>query len=161
MKRFRFRLQTLLEVKKRKEEELEIQLAEKNGKIIQTRKQLQEGCDRLSQFQAAEKCQRNASANALMLRLSVLYRHTLQRDIDEKNRRITGLKRDVQAVLQSLTEAKKETKTLNILKGKKLAQWKKDATRQEQEFIDDISQKGYIRKAKNAATHNGDSLLLL
>jgi flagellar export protein FliJ len=50
-----------------------------------------------------------------------------------------------------LTEAKKECKALEILKDKKLLEWKREYKLEEQEFSDDVSQKGFIRKARLAS----------
>ena len=154
MKRFSFRLQTLLTMKERREKELARNVAEKNNEIIRTVKSLQEGRDRLAEFQEEEKRQRTAALSAVLLRLSVVHRHALQRDIEDKGRRIAGLKQELQAAIESLTNAKKETRALEILRDNKLAQWKRDYAREEQEFTDDVSQKGYIRAARTAgATH--------
>ena len=150
MKRFSFRLQTLLDIKQRREEELARTVAEKNNEIIRTFKSLQEGRDRLSQFQAEEKKQRAFALDALLLRLSVVHRHALQREIAERGSRIAALKLELQAAVHSLTEAKKETRALEILRDSKRMEWKRDYGREEQKIIDDVSQNGYNRKLKTA-----------
>jgi flagellar FliJ protein len=155
MKRFRFRLQTLLDMKQRREEELARKVAEKNNEIIRTYKSLQEGRDRLSEFQTEEKIKRATALNVLMLRLSVVHRHALQRDIEDKGRRIAGLKQELQTAVKSLTEAKKERRALEIIRDKKREQWEKDYTQEERKFTDDVSQKGYIRKSRIAAKTQG------
>ncbi len=155
MKRFSFRLQTLLTMKERRQEELARKVAEKNNEIILTVKSLQEGRDRFAAFQDEEKRQRTVALSAMLLRLSVVHRHELQRDIEDTGRRIAGLKQELQAAVQSLTEAKKETKALEILRDKKRAQWKQDYAREEQEFTDDVSQKAHIRASKTAGSAHG------
>ena len=151
MKRFSFRLQTLLDMKKRNEEEMARKVAEKNNEILRTYKSLEEGRDSLARFQADEKKQRSLGLDALLLRLSVVHRHTLQREIETQGRRIVGLKQELQTVLQSLTLAKKETWTLENLRDKKRSQWKRDSLREEQKFNDDVSQTGYIRRSRSPA----------
>jgi flagellar protein FliJ len=147
MKRFRFRLQTLLDMKQRREEELARKVAEKNGEIVQAQKNLQDGRDRLARFQAEEKLQRTSAPSAVLLRVSVAHCHALQRDIEEANRRIAGLRRELESAVHSLTEAKKETRALEILRDNKRDRWKRDFLREEQQFTDDVSQKGQIRKS--------------
>ena len=151
MKRFRFRLQTLLDMKQRREDELARKVAEKNDEIIRADKDLLKGRDRLARFQAEEKKQRAVALSPLLLRLSVLHRHNLQRDIEDQGRRIAGLKQELEAAVRSLTEAKKERRALEILRDKKREQWKLDYMQEERKFTDDVSQKGFIRKAKAAA----------
>jgi flagellar protein FliJ len=154
MKRFGFRLQTLLEMKRRREEDLARRVAEKNNEIILTQKGLRECHNRLSQFQSDEKRRRTLGLSAFLLRLSIAHRHTLQRDIEDAGRRLAGLRLELQAAVHSLTEAKKETRTLEILRDKKQSEWKLEYAREEQAITDDVSQKGHIRKSKAAgATH--------
>jgi flagellar protein FliJ len=148
VKRFSFRLQTLLDIKQRREEELARMVAQKNNEIIRTFKSLQEGRDRLSKFQAEEKKQRASALDALLLRLSVVHRHALQREIAERGSQIATLKQELQAAVLSLTEAKKETRALEILRDNKRMEWKRDYGREEQKTIDDVSQNNFSRKFK-------------
>ncbi len=151
MKRFRFPLQTLLDIKKQREEGLKRAFAEKNGQIMRAQRELEENRAALARFQDHEKRQRTAAPTAQGLRLSVVYRYKLQRDIAGARQAVALLQQEARIVLQSLTEAKKECRALEILKEKKWSRWKRDNKREEQEAIDDISQKGYIRKTRNAA----------
>jgi flagellar export protein FliJ len=151
MKRFRYRLQTLLDIKKRKEEEIKRKLAEKNGQVFRAQKQLKELHEQLAQFQASEKKQRMQSVSIHALRASIVYRYKLQADIAGKGKEIVQCKQDAQNIVKLLTEAKKECKVLEILRDKKLAEWKREYKIEEQEFTDDVSQKGFIRKTRTAA----------
>jgi flagellar protein FliJ len=151
MKRFHFRLQTLLDIKKRNEKELARILAKKNNETLLSKKQLQQCRDSLVEFQASEKRQRAVSLDPLLLKMSVSYRYQLQHDIDDKIRRIAGLKQEVQTITQSLIDAKKQTRALEIIMEKKLEQWKKEYQREDRKFIDDISQR---KSFKNAAAHD-------
>jgi flagellar FliJ protein len=151
MKRFRYRLQTLLDIKKRKEEEIKRKLAEKNNQVLRAQRQLKEFNEQLAEFQASEKKQRMRAASVSALRASVVYRYKLQADIAGKGKEIVQCKQDAQAIVKLLTEAKKECKALEILRDKKLAEWKREYKLEEQEFTDDVSQKGFIRKTRIAA----------
>jgi flagellar FliJ protein len=150
MKRFRFRLQTLLDIKKRKEEEIKIKLGEKNSQVLRSQKNLKDLHEQLAEFQASERKQRMLAVTVSALRASVVYRYKLQADIAGKGREIVQFKQDAQAIVKLLTEAKKECKVLEILRDKKLAEWKREFKLEEQEFTDDVSQKGFIRKTRTA-----------
>jgi flagellar biosynthesis chaperone FliJ len=78
--------------------------------------------------------------------LSVTYRYKLQRDIADAGREATTLRQEAQNLVRELTEAKKESRALEIVKEKKIIQWKRDNKREEQDALDDISQKEHIRK---------------
>jgi flagellar export protein FliJ len=116
---------------------------------------LGQGREALSNFQDRERENRLAAPTAQALRLSITYRYKLQRDIADSEREMTSLRREAQGVIQSLTEAKKESRALEILKEKKLLRWKRDNKREEQETLDDITQKEYIRKTRTSGAHAG------
>jgi len=155
MKRFNFRLQTLLDIKMRREEDLKRELSRTNGRILRALQRAEQGREAFAGFQASEKLRREASPTAGSLRLSVAYRYRLQRDIAEAEGHIETLRQEAQTTLHSLTEAKKQRRTLELLREKKLSLWKLDYKREEQETIDDVSQKEYIRKKKHAAAPAG------
>ena len=151
MKRFRFRLQTLLDIKIRTEDRIKRKLAEENSRVMAAARNMVELQEQLKQFQMDEKRQRLKSVTAGALRASINYRFKLQADIAGKNKQILDLKQSVQSMVRMLLEAKKETKSLEILRDKKLAEWKHDNKLREQEFTDDVSQKGFINKTRTAA----------
>jgi flagellar FliJ protein len=151
MKRFRFRLESLLEIKKRAEEEIKKKLALKNAEILNAKRDQQELETRLASFFAEEKLQRLRVLDPVTLRFSISYRTQLQKDIGQKKQQVEKLSAEKENIRVLLTEAKKETRVLEILKEKKLAQWKKEYKMEEQEFVDDVSQKGHIRKMRAAS----------
>jgi flagellar protein FliJ len=151
VKRFRFRLQTLLDIKIRTEDRIKRKLAEENSRVMTAARNMVELQEQLKQFQMDEKRQRLKAVTAGALRASINYRFKLQADIAGKNKQILDLKQSVQSMVRMLLEAKKETKALEILRDKKLAEWKHDNKLREQEFTDDVSQKGFIKKTRTAA----------
>jgi flagellar export protein FliJ len=68
-----------------------------------------------------------------------------------KERRIEALVAELEQLRVRLAHARKECRVLEILKEKKFALWKKEYKKEEQEFIDDVSQKGYVRRLHAAS----------
>ena len=151
MKRFNFRLDVLLDIKKRAEEEIKRELARKNGEILLSRQEREELSRTLDAFFIEEKKQRLRILDLLALKFSISYRSQLQKEIVHKDRFIEGLVGELENVRVRLAQATKECRVLEILKGKRLARWKKEYKKEEQEFIDDVSQKGYVRRLHAAA----------
>ena len=151
MKRFHFRLDVLLDIKKRAEEEIKKELAKKNGEILASRREREELVRRLETFFIEEKQQRLRILDLLALKFSISYRSHLQKDIAHKDRCIEGLVGELENVRVRLAQATKERRVLEILKEKRLARWKKEYKKEEQEYIDDVSQKGYIRRLHAAS----------
>jgi flagellar protein FliJ len=157
MKRFNFRLEALLDIKIRAEEEVKKGLAGKNNEIQVARRQRSELAARLESFYADEKQQRLRVLNLLALRFSISYRGQLQKEIADKDRCLATLASELDQLRVKLTQARKECKVLEMLKEKKLAQWKKERGKEEQENIDDVSQKGYVRRL-HAVSRDADTV---
>jgi flagellar FliJ protein len=153
MRRFHFKLDVMLDIKKRAEDEVKKELAKKNGEIFATRQEREELAARLKSFFVDEKQQRLRVLDLLALRFSIVYRGQLQKEIAQKEHRITGLVSELEQLRVRLAQARKECRVLEILKEKKFARWKKEYKKEEQEYIDDVSQKGYIRHLQ-AVSHD-------
>jgi flagellar protein FliJ len=156
MKRFHFRLDVLLDIKKRAEEEIKKELAKKNGEILASRREREILSRRLETFYIEEKKQRLRVLDLLALRFSISYRSQLQKEITNKDRCIDGFMSELEQVRVRLAQATKERRILEILKEKRLARWKKEYKKEEQENIDDVSQKGYVRRLHAAAAASVD-----
>jgi flagellar protein FliJ len=155
MKRFRFRLDALLDIKIRAEEEIKKELAKKNGELLKTRREIQEINGRLESFFSEEKKQRLRTLDLLALRFSISYSRQLQKDIVFRQKVMDGIMEDIEQLRIRFAKARKECRILEILKEKKLGRWKKEYRMEEQKFTDDISQKGYIRKLQHTADRSG------
>jgi flagellar FliJ protein len=146
MKRYRFRLETLLELRKRKEDEFKQQLGKKNREMLASRKELLAINEALKSLQASEKKNRASARSVVELRYSVTYRFKLREDILRKTRLIDELGAQAEDIRKKLVHAKQQRRAIEIVRERQLAAWKKEYASQEQAFIDDVSQQGYIRK---------------
>lgn len=147
MKRYHFRLETLLELRKRKEDEIKLELGKKNQEILAARHDLAGINDELKTLQASEKKTRTTVRSALVLRYSVTYRFKLKEDIFKKVRLIDEFGAQAEGIRKKLVRAKQQRRALEIVKERQVAEWKKENLSREQKFIDDISQQGFIRKS--------------
>jgi flagellar FliJ protein len=151
MRRFHFKLGVVLDLKKRAEDEVKKDIARKNGEILVSRKERGELAGRLEAFFVQEKKQRQSVLDLLSLRLSIVYRGQIQKEIAQADKRIESLTAELGQLRVKLAQARKECRVLEILREKKLALWKKEYKKEEQVFIDDVSQKGYIRRQRAAS----------
>lgn len=147
MKRYHFRLETLLELRKRKEDEIKQELGKKNQEILAARKELAKINNDLKALQASEKTTRATVRSALVLRYSVTYRFKLKEDIFKKVRLIDEFGAQAEGIRKKLVRAKQQRRALEIVKEHQVADWKKANSAQERKFIDDISQQGFLRKS--------------
>jgi flagellar FliJ protein len=146
MKKFSFELQTLLEIRARKEDEIKLQLAEKNRLITYCNTELLRINEELKHLQVSEKQKRKTQNSVMALRYSVAYRHKLKQDLLKTGRKIDDLNADVYKIQVLLVNATKERKAIELIKEKRFQEWKKEYGSEQQKITDDISQQGYIRK---------------
>ena len=151
MKRFEFRLETLLELRRRREDVIKQELGKKIQDIMTARKELAVITEALKALQSEEKQKRPQASSAVELRYGIAYRFKLKNDILVKGRFIDDLQAQAHAVRARLVKAKQERRAIEIVRERQYAAWKKAYRTQEQGFIDDISQQAYIRRAKAAA----------
>jgi flagellar protein FliJ len=145
MKRFRFKLETLLQLRIRHEDEVKLQLGKKNREIIVARKEMAQLHDQLKELQSSEKQRRATAGDIVQLRYSVAYRHKLKQDMLGKGRQIDKLGAQALEIRGKLVQATRDRRAIEIVKERRFREWKKEYRSREQGFSDDISQQLYIR----------------
>jgi flagellar FliJ protein len=151
MKRFTFRLETLLELRKRKEDEIKQELGKKNNQISAARKELAALSEKLHTLQDEEKRKRHELTSAVELRYGVVYRFKLKKDILVKVRQIDDFSAQAHAVRRKLVKAQQDRRAIEIVRERQYDTWKKEYRTREQVFTDEVAQQGYIRKARETA----------
>ncbi len=145
MNRFRFRLEVLLDLRKKKEEKIKLALAEKNNQILSAQKLVNELHDGLKAFQENEKTSRREHLDPVMLRYSITYRYALKKKLTDAIRQVDDLKAEAFRIQKELVIATQKRKAVEIVKEKRLIEWKRKNHIVEQNFNDDISQQAFIR----------------
>ena len=145
-KKFTFRLEALLTVKKNREEELKRKLAEKNREAEETRLEIERGQNTLKEFQKNEKDTRGGGgADVTSMRQSVAYRNALKLEILKSGQKLDGVMVAIYGINQELIKAAQERRAVEIIREKRYEEWKRENNVAEQKFIDDLSQQRYIR----------------
>ncbi len=139
MKKFSFKLDSLLNVRKKREElviqELaEAQMAEHriNGQINDTR-------NTIALMIEESKSYLKSSINVESLLLSRNYIEFLKRKLSELEAELEKAKQKTLKIKEKLAEAVKERKIIETLKEKQFAQYKKEYNKQDNAQMDEIS----------------------
>ncbi len=148
MKRFRFSLEALLEMRKREEEAVKLELAGKNQEIHQAEKNLRDIEKRLRVLQDEQLASREQITDVLLLRYSVSYRNKLKIDMLQTGQTIYELQNQRGDIRRRLTRATQRKRAIELIKEKRYREWLKENKLREQVFIDDVSQQGFIRKRR-------------
>jgi flagellar FliJ protein len=149
MKKFSFGMETVLDLRLRKEEEVKLQLATKLREIFEVQQDRNKVHDALKELQSTEKQQRAHADSVLKLRYSVAYRFKLKQDLLKVSRKIDDLNAEAVKIQRALIHATSEKRAIEIVKEKRLQEWQKEYRSREQDFIDDISQQAFIRKIQS------------
>ncbi len=144
MKRFSFKLDPLLELRRQREENIKLRLAEKNRAIIEKNRELANIYEQIRALQATEKTIRSQNPSALLLRYGTAFRYKLRHDIFSVCCSIDKLQAEASSVQKELIEAKRARRSLELLRDRRCSMWKKAYKRKEQLFIDDVAQQKYI-----------------
>jgi flagellar export protein FliJ len=135
----------LLDLRKKKEEKIKLALAEKNNQILSAGKQVTELHDALKGLQESEKTSRSEHLDPVLLRYSISYRYVLKKKLTDAIRRVDDLKAEAFRIQKELVVATQKRKAVEIVKEKRLMEWKKHNHIIEQNFNDDISQQAFMR----------------
>lgn len=146
MKRFSFKLDVLLDLRKKKEDEIKLRLGAQNARIVTAQQEFTRIHDELKMLQTSEKEKRPDSTNVVLLRYSISYRHKLKGDLLAAGRKVDELKAGAYKIQKELIEATKKRRAIELVRDHRYREWKKENQEKELKFIDDISQQLYIRK---------------
>ena len=151
MQRFRFSLETLLDLRRRKEEEVKLALAAKRGQIRKERQAMADMGEQLARMQQEQKEKRATTMDVASMRHAVAYRHKLKLDMLAEGRLIQALQQEAEDIRQQLIKATQQVRALELLRERRFEEWRKQYKAEEQGIIDDVSQQGFIRKKREAA----------
>jgi flagellar protein FliJ len=149
VKRFVFKLDTLLRVKKNKEDEIKRRLAEKNREAEAVRAEIEAAQAELKEFQRNVKVHRAEGGESVAdLRQSVSYRNALKIKLLKAGQALDNVMVAAYGINQELIKAAQERRAVEIIREKRYEEWKKENAAAEQKFIDDLSQQMYVRANK-------------
>jgi len=149
MKKFVFKLETLLTVKKNREDEVKRRLAEKNREAEAVRAEIARAESELKNFQRSVKEQRRGGGESVAeLRQSVSHRNALKVNLLKAGQKLDNVMVEAYGINQALVKAAQERRAVEIIREKRYEEWKRENAAAEQKFIDELSQQMYIRSRK-------------
>lgn len=139
-RRFRFRLQTVLEYKQRREEEEQRELAKKKEILAKEEKRLR-SLQRLQETRRQELAEKSAKGDLNVDELRMYHEHQkkMARDIAHQNVRVQQAQADMEFQRQKLLQASKEKKTYEKLKEKHHQAFVAEVEAEEAKLIDEIA----------------------
>jgi len=149
VKKFVFKLDTLLRVKRNKEDDIKRRLAEKNREAETVRSEIEAAQAELKNFQRNVKENRRGGGESVAeLRQSVAHRNELKIKLLKAGQKLDNVMIEAYGINQELIKAAQERRAVEIIREKRYEEWKKENAAAEQKFIDDLSQQMFVRGHK-------------
>ncbi len=142
-KKFKFRLDKLLEIRKEKEEESKRIFNEEQRKKLAMENKLQDLNDNYDKYKGI-----NPNEDVVFQKLKRYYILGLQQGIKQTEKDLVKQTAVVEGKRNELKQKQIERKTVEILKDKKYSEYIKEENRVEQNTIDEIALYSYIRNEK-------------
>ena len=136
MKKFKFQLETLLKVTRRKKDEAEMAFAEVSRRLEEHRAQLQNLLHELQEGQA-EYAGRTSEGKTITVDVIMIYTNFFNWKREQIER---------QQKLKKLTELITYVKSIEQLKEKRLREYNEELLAEEQKFLDEVGLQLSIRK---------------
>lgn len=149
MKKFRFKLETLLGVTRRKKEDAERRFAEATRALEEARAQLAEYLQEMQKVQAeyTEQTKEGKRISVGRIMTYTSYVNWKRQQIEQQQQTILEVQTVRQQRLKELLAIMSKLKAIEQLKEKRLQQYKDELRFEENKMLDEIGLQLYMRKA--------------
>ena len=148
MKKFKFQLETLLKVTKRKKDDAEMKFAEASRYLEECRAQLQVLMRELQEIQE-EFAALTSEGKKITIGRIMIYNQFFnwkREQIEQQQQKILKATQDKQQKLKALMKIMTYLKSIEQLKERRLREYNEAALLEEQKFLDEIGLQLHIRK---------------
>jgi flagellar FliJ protein len=137
MKRYSFRLERLLDLRRHKERVWEMKLAEISGRCVRLENHLRDLRDEKDRYAGFPPDENGYSASDIFVREA--FRRRLDCEIEETGRLLEKARQERREVNRSYLEAARERKVLDKLKERKAEEYYEDQRRREGKIMDETA----------------------
>ncbi len=146
MRRFQFKLQTVLDVKKKREEVLQAELAQLRELYQQQQESLAHLEEKHLFYQAQLQNQREDQLEIKSILAHLEYLKFIAGQISQQEEELSRLTEALEGKRASLVEASQECQLLEGLKERERVGHLLEYRREEQRFLDEVAQLSFVRK---------------
>jgi len=139
MARFYFRLENILKLRERIEQNKLVEFSRKKRKLLELEKELSTQVEKLSEFIKNNRFQGIFTASEIMAEENYIQR--IRKKIEELKENLREIEEETRIALQKLKEAKKSRKVMENLKFRQWERFILSLKREEEMELDEINQK--------------------
>ncbi|MGL5331053.1 MAG: flagellar export protein FliJ [Peptostreptococcaceae bacterium] len=144
MNKFKFRLQKVLDIKVKNEEEVKIKYSKTQGEKVIVEKELESLKSNYDKYSNINKID-----DVITQKITANYLNSLSYSIDLANKELQEKQRELKEVKEELINKQIERKSLEKLKENKFKSYKKEEERKEQNENDEFAIYSYFRNRAN------------
>lgn len=148
MKKFKFRLDTLIKVRQMKKEQAEINFAAATTKYLYEKRKFEDLETRLRDCMSSFDISQNELVCIERIRNHHDYLSKIKNELSIQKERVHTAEQDQKVALIALEAAMKEMKIIEELRTKRFEQFKVEALRNEQQYLDDLGIQVYVRQVR-------------
>lgn len=148
MKKFRFRLDTLLKVRQRQKEQAELEYAAAANRLISAESLLEQIKQQLSDSMASFQISRDKLISIELLKTYHSYFDKIRKDIVEQKEQVRQKKFERQEKLTLLHAAMNKLKIIENLRTKRFEEFRAELLREEQQQLDELGMQLYVRQVR-------------
>jgi flagellar FliJ protein len=149
MKKFRFRLETLLKFRKMEEEQAQIKMAEANLRLIKEQELLDQFNHILATSLTLLTQEQTGSPTVETLKTFSYYIDKIKRDIINQQAQVVKAETYRHECLTVLEAAVKQRKLVDNLREKRLEQYKAELLQDEQKVLDELGTQTFMRNKES------------
>lgn len=149
MKKFRFRLETLLKFRKMEEEQAQIKMAEANTRLYQEQELLSQFENQLLLSIELLSQEQSGSPTIETLKTFSYYIDKIKSDIVSQREQVAKAEVYRQECLTALEAAIKQRKLVDNLRAKRLEQYNAEVLLEEQKRLDELGTQAFMRNKES------------
>lgn len=148
MKKFRFRLDTLLKVRQMQKEQAELEYAAAANRLISAESLLEQTKQQLSDSVASFQISRDKLISIELLKTYHSYFDKIRKDIVEQKEQVRQKNLERQEKLTLLNAAMNRLKIIENLRTKRFEEFRTELLREEQQQLDELGMQLYVRQVR-------------
>lgn len=137
-KKFKFKLEGLLKIRKFKEEQLKVELGQINSEILAVKNRIKELNDHIREAYLSQEATLKSQTDGQLARFFPYFIQAKREDIKNQENLLYSLQKKYEKKLSEVSKAMGETKIIDGMKEDQKEDWKKKNEKKSQEEIEEV-----------------------
>ncbi len=137
-KKFKFKLEGLLKIRKFKEEQLKVELGKINGEVLAVKNRIIQLNEEIREAYLSQEATLQSQADGQLARFFPYFIQAKREDIKNQENLLYSLEKKYQKKLAEVSKAMGESKVIDSMKESDKEKWRKERDKKEMEEIEEV-----------------------